>query len=234
MRCAKCGWRICCIRASRSASTSIARRCCGWRSRTAVSRSPTRTTAARSRPARRPTSWCSTGTRSTPNGCAPDLDPRDLLFSRTTMRHIHELIVAGRTVVRDGQVLGIDYPAMRDELLARLRADMAQNAALAAALARTRARGRGALQSQRALLLRAIMPIAKVHRISAAAPDDVSGIEAAIAAGRIDPKGVHRGARQDRGQRPGQRLRARLRGARAEPDVPAPSADGRRRPKSAS
>jgi len=34
------------------------------------------------------------------------------------------------------------------------------------------------------------MPIAKVHRISANAPDDVSGIEAAIAAGRIDPKGV--------------------------------------------
>jgi cyanuric acid amidohydrolase len=34
------------------------------------------------------------------------------------------------------------------------------------------------------------MPIAKVHRISAAAPDDVTGIEAAIAAGRIDPKGV--------------------------------------------
>jgi cyanuric acid amidohydrolase len=29
-----------------------------------------------------------------------------------------------------------------------------------------------------------------VHRISASAPDDVSGIEAAIAAGRIDPKGV--------------------------------------------
>ena len=40
------------------------------------------------------------------------------------MRHIHELIVAGRPVVRDGQVLGIDYPAMRDEMLARLRADM--------------------------------------------------------------------------------------------------------------
>ncbi len=34
------------------------------------------------------------------------------------------------------------------------------------------------------------MPIAKVHRISAAAPDDVSGIEAAIAAGRIDPRGI--------------------------------------------
>jgi cyanuric acid amidohydrolase len=34
------------------------------------------------------------------------------------------------------------------------------------------------------------MPIAKVHRISAAAPDDVSGIEAVIAAGNLDPKGV--------------------------------------------
>jgi len=31
---------------------------------------------------------------------------------------------------------------------------------------------------------------ALVHRISACAPDDVSGIESAIAAGRIDPKGV--------------------------------------------
>ncbi len=34
------------------------------------------------------------------------------------------------------------------------------------------------------------MPVAKVHRISAASPDDVSGIEAAIAAGHIDPNGV--------------------------------------------
>jgi cyanuric acid amidohydrolase len=34
------------------------------------------------------------------------------------------------------------------------------------------------------------MPTAKVHRISADAPDDVSGIAAAIAAGRIDPAGI--------------------------------------------
>jgi cyanuric acid amidohydrolase len=34
------------------------------------------------------------------------------------------------------------------------------------------------------------MPIAKVHRISAAAPDDVSGIEAAITSGRIAPEGI--------------------------------------------
>jgi cytosine/adenosine deaminase-related metal-dependent hydrolase len=63
-----------------------------------------------------------------------DLDPRDLLFSRSAMRHIKELIVSGRTVTRDGNVLGVDYPAMRDELLARLRSSMAQNAALPGAL----------------------------------------------------------------------------------------------------
>lgn len=34
------------------------------------------------------------------------------------------------------------------------------------------------------------MPVAKVHRISATAPDDVGGIEAAIAAGRINPAGI--------------------------------------------
>src|SRR6266404_5457060 len=34
------------------------------------------------------------------------------------------------------------------------------------------------------------MPVARVHRISAAAPNDVGGIEAAIAAGRIDPAGI--------------------------------------------
>ena len=34
------------------------------------------------------------------------------------------------------------------------------------------------------------MPVAKVHRIAASAPDDVGGIETAIAAARIDPAGV--------------------------------------------
>jgi len=34
------------------------------------------------------------------------------------------------------------------------------------------------------------MPTAKVHRISANAPDDVSGIEAAISQKRIDPAGI--------------------------------------------
>ena len=63
-----------------------------------------------------------------------DLDPQDLLFARTTMRHIHELVVAGRSVVREGQVLGVDYPAMRDDMLARLRTDWGKSTTLAAAL----------------------------------------------------------------------------------------------------
>jgi len=64
----------------------------------------------------------------------PGLDPLDLLFARSTARHIKELIVAGKTIVRDGRVLGIDLPAMNDDLLARFRHGIAQNATLAAAL----------------------------------------------------------------------------------------------------
>jgi cytosine/adenosine deaminase-related metal-dependent hydrolase len=64
----------------------------------------------------------------------PNLDPLDLLFARTTARHIQELIVAGRPIVREGRVLGIDYPALREDMLARLRSLMAHNAAFAAAI----------------------------------------------------------------------------------------------------
>jgi cytosine/adenosine deaminase-related metal-dependent hydrolase len=64
----------------------------------------------------------------------PDLDPLDLLLARSTARHIKELVVAGRTIVHDGRVTGIDHAAMNDELLARLRHGIAQNATLAAVL----------------------------------------------------------------------------------------------------
>lgn len=63
-----------------------------------------------------------------------DLDPRDLLFARVHAHHIEEMIVAGKTIVRAGKVLGIDYPALREELLGRFRAGMSGNTALAAAL----------------------------------------------------------------------------------------------------
>jgi cytosine/adenosine deaminase-related metal-dependent hydrolase len=63
-----------------------------------------------------------------------DLDPLDLLFARGSARHIREVIVAGRSIVRDGCITGIDYPAMRTELLQRMRAGLSANAGLAGAL----------------------------------------------------------------------------------------------------
>ena len=56
------------------------------------------------------------------------------MLTRATARHIRELIVAGKTVVRDGAVTGVDAAAARAELADRLRAGMADKAAIAAAL----------------------------------------------------------------------------------------------------
>ena len=39
-----------------------------------------------------------------------DINPLDLLFSRATARHIREIVIGGRTIVRDGRVLGVDLP----------------------------------------------------------------------------------------------------------------------------
>jgi len=63
-----------------------------------------------------------------------DLDPVHLVFARATARHIHELIVAGRTVARDGRVLGIDLEAARKEVMLRMRAGQPAMATFAAAL----------------------------------------------------------------------------------------------------
>jgi len=58
----------------------------------------------------------------------------DLVFSRVTARHMHELIVAGRTVVRDGRVLGVDLEAARKEVMLRMRSGQPGMASFAAAL----------------------------------------------------------------------------------------------------
>jgi len=63
-----------------------------------------------------------------------DIEPINILFSRATARQIRELIVAGRTIIKDGQVLGVDLPAIRDEVLSQTRSGMAKNAALVTAL----------------------------------------------------------------------------------------------------
>jgi cytosine/adenosine deaminase-related metal-dependent hydrolase len=63
-----------------------------------------------------------------------DADVLGILFARATARHIHELIVAGRTVIRDGRVLGVDLAAARAEIIAQMRAGVRDSAAFAATL----------------------------------------------------------------------------------------------------
>ena len=64
-----------------------------------------------------------------------NLDPLDLMLTRATARHISELMVGGRTVVKDGVVTGVDLPGARAEVLAQMRGGMARNGALASAMA---------------------------------------------------------------------------------------------------
>jgi cytosine/adenosine deaminase-related metal-dependent hydrolase len=63
-----------------------------------------------------------------------DADPLQLMLTRTTSRHIRELIVGGRTVVKDGSVVGVDAHAARTEVIGQMRHAMPDKAALAAAL----------------------------------------------------------------------------------------------------
>jgi cytosine/adenosine deaminase-related metal-dependent hydrolase len=63
-----------------------------------------------------------------------DLDPVNLVFARATARHISELIVDGRTVVRDHRVLGIDLEAARRDVVLRMKAGQPAMASFAAAL----------------------------------------------------------------------------------------------------
>ena len=57
-----------------------------------------------------------------------DIDPLDLLLARAHGGHIDTVIASGRTVVDAGRVCGVDEPALRAELLARMRAALASDA----------------------------------------------------------------------------------------------------------
>ncbi len=63
-----------------------------------------------------------------------DLDPIELMLTRATAAHIRELIVGGRTVLKDGIFTGVDYPAARAEVLAQMRAGMAAGGPFKAAM----------------------------------------------------------------------------------------------------
>ena len=63
-----------------------------------------------------------------------DTDALQLVLGRATARHIRELIVAGRTVVKDGAVIGVDAEAARIEVINHMRHAMRDKAPLIAAL----------------------------------------------------------------------------------------------------
>jgi cytosine/adenosine deaminase-related metal-dependent hydrolase len=68
------------------------------------------------------------------DGLRDDLDPIELLLGRATLQHVRELIVAGRTIVKDGTILGADLPAARAQVLDTMRSGMKAGAPLAAAM----------------------------------------------------------------------------------------------------
>ena len=65
-----------------------------------------------------------------------DIDTLQLMLTRATARHIRELIVAGRIVVKDGSVTGVDAEGARIEVISRMRHAMRDKAPLAAVLPR--------------------------------------------------------------------------------------------------
>ena len=56
------------------------------------------------------------------------VDPIELLFARGNRSHLRELMVAGRSVVQDGRLLGVDLDAAQRELRAAFRAAMPSRA----------------------------------------------------------------------------------------------------------
>lgn len=61
------------------------------------------------------------------------LDPIELLFARGSHAHLKQLIVAGRIIVLDGKIVGVDLAAAQRELRAAYRAAMPSRAGLIAA-----------------------------------------------------------------------------------------------------
>ena len=52
------------------------------------------------------------------------VDPLDLLFARGNASLLREVVVDGRTIVRDGRCLGVDLPAIETELREQYRANV--------------------------------------------------------------------------------------------------------------
>jgi cytosine/adenosine deaminase-related metal-dependent hydrolase len=60
------------------------------------------------------------------------VDPLDLVFARATTAHVRDVFVAGKKIVGDGRVLGLDLPAVEAELRSRYRTALASTSFLKA------------------------------------------------------------------------------------------------------
>ncbi len=64
----------------------------------------------------------------------PDVPAVELLLAKARREHVKQLFVAGREIVRDGAVTGVDLPALEAELLATLRKSLGTTADVRAAM----------------------------------------------------------------------------------------------------
>ncbi len=133
-RCANCGWGTCCTAGPASPTPRVVRSCCNGavaHGRWAVSNSDDGGVIDAGAPADLLLlDWAAIDD----DRLCHDIDVLDLVLTRATARHIRQLIVGGRTVVNDGKVLGVDLPAARAEVMAQVRAGLADSAPLAAAM----------------------------------------------------------------------------------------------------
>ena len=52
------------------------------------------------------------------------VDPLELLFARGNASLVRDVVVDGRTIVREGKVVGVDLPAIETELRGQYRANV--------------------------------------------------------------------------------------------------------------
>jgi cytosine/adenosine deaminase-related metal-dependent hydrolase len=67
------------------------------------------------------------------------IDPLEVVLTRASAQHVKSLYVAGREIVHDGKVTGIDLPAVEREVIAQARANAAQVKSLKPVMERSQA-----------------------------------------------------------------------------------------------
>ena len=115
-------------------------------------------TAGASRKVRRLTCWCSIGTSCRPSWSSRTCRRIELLFAKARQEHVKQLFVAGREIVRDGAVTGVDLPALRGRAACHV-AQVEPNDGR-----HSRRHARTARRTALALLRSALLRVSRPHR----------------------------------------------------------------------